>query len=73
MTNQRIICEAVLDYYPDANLIVKVNTQAEKSALEDIKISTFVHAEYETAALLVKQSLWPVLWCITNYNRWPDF
>jgi CPA2 family monovalent cation:H+ antiporter-2 len=57
LTNQRIICEAVLDYYPDANLIVKVNTQAEKSALEDIKISTFVHAEYETAALLVKQSL----------------
>jgi len=55
--NKQIICEAVLNYYPEANLVVKVNTFEEKEALLDIKIRSFVHADQETAALLVKQSL----------------
>jgi len=57
LKNKQIICEAVLGYYPKANLIVKVNTLEEKSALAGINISSFVHAQQETAALLVKQSL----------------
>lgn len=57
LKNKQIICEAVLEYYPNANLIVKVSTLEEKSALAGINISSFVHAQQETAVLLVKQSL----------------
>ena len=56
LKNKQIICESVLDYYPDANLVVKVNTLEEKAALADINIRSFVHAQQETADLLVKQS-----------------
>lgn len=55
--NKQIICESVLDYYPGANLVVKVNTLEEKAALADINIKYFVHAQQETAELLVKQSM----------------
>ncbi len=58
LKNKQIICESVLDYYPDANLVVKVNTLEEKSALKDINIKYFVHAQQETADLLVKQSMY---------------
>ena len=57
LKNKQIICQAVLDYYPDANLIVKVSTLEEKAAMSDIKINSFVHAQHETAMLLVKQSI----------------
>ena len=57
LKNKQIICESVLDYYPDANLVVKVNTLEEKVALADINIKYFVHAQEETAVLLVKKSL----------------
>ncbi|PKH89121.1 cation:proton antiporter domain-containing protein [Colwellia sp. Bg11-28] len=57
LKNKQIICESVLDYYPDANLVVKVNTIEEKAALADINIRSFVHAQQETAELLVKQSI----------------
>ena len=57
LKNKQIICQAVLDYYPEANLIVKVSTLEEKAAMSDIKINSFVHAQHETAMLLVKKSL----------------
>lgn len=57
LINKQIICEAVLDYHPQANLIVKVSTLEEKEALSELKIKAFVHAHHETALLLVKQSL----------------
>ena len=57
LKNKQIICEAVLNYYPNANLIVKVNTLEEKNSLADLKINSFVHAHHETAILLVKQSI----------------
>ncbi|ASP47241.1 cation:proton antiporter [Cognaticolwellia beringensis] len=57
LVNKQIICSAVLAHYPNAKLVVKVNTLEEKAALADIKISSFVHAQHETAALLVKQSM----------------
>ena len=56
LKNKQIICEAVLDYYPQANLIVKVNTLEEKNALSVLNIKAFVHAHHETAMLLVKRS-----------------
>lgn len=57
LKNTRIICESVLDYYPEANLLVKVNTLEDKQALADLSIKSFVHGQYETARLLVKRSL----------------
>ena len=54
--NIQIICESVLDYHPQANLVVKINTLTEKNALSDLAINSFVHAQHETALLLVKHS-----------------
>jgi len=57
LKGKQLICEAVLDYYADANLVVTVNTLEEKSALSHLAIKSFVHAQHETAVLLVKQSV----------------
>ena len=57
LKNKCIICEAVLEYYPEASLVVKINTLEEKAALSDLKIKSFVHAQHETAVLLVDRSL----------------
>ena len=57
LKNKRIICEAVLGCYPEASLVVKINTLEEKAALSDLKIKSFVHAQHETAVLLVEHSL----------------
>lgn len=57
LRTKRIICQAVLSYYPQANLIVKINTLEEKQALADLHINAFVHAQHETALLLVKESI----------------
>ncbi|MFT5004303.1 MAG: CPA2 family monovalent cation:H+ antiporter-2 [Flavobacteriales bacterium] len=57
LKNKQIICQAVLDYYPKANLVVKVNSLEEKKALAGININFFVHAQHETAVLLVKKSM----------------
>ena len=63
MTNivtKKIICQAVLDYFPQANLVVKINSMDDKRALQGISINSFVHAQQEAARLLVKKSLAPV-------------
>lgn len=57
LKNKQIICEAVLKYHAGANLVVKVNSQEEQSALAGLNIKSFVHAQHETAMLLVKHSL----------------
>lgn len=56
LKNKKIICESVLDYHPQANLIVKINTLDEQQALAHLNIKSFVHAHHETATLLVKKS-----------------
>lgn len=56
IANIQIICESVLNYYPEANLVVKINTSVEKKALANIAIKSFVHAQHETGMLLVKHS-----------------
>ena len=60
LTNKKIICDAVLSYYPDANLIVKIDTVEEKNSLENIGIKSFVYPQRETAELLVEKSIIPV-------------
>jgi CPA2 family monovalent cation:H+ antiporter-2 len=57
LVTKKIICQAVLDYYPQAKLIVKVNSRAEQSALSGLNIHSFVHARHEAALLLVKKSV----------------
>jgi CPA2 family monovalent cation:H+ antiporter-2 len=56
LKHKKIICESVLEYHPDANLVVKVSTIEERRELSGLKIKSFVHAQQETAKLLVKQS-----------------
>lgn len=57
LANKQIICESVLDYYPEANLLVKINNIKERHELSELSIKHFVHGDYETAQLLVKESL----------------
>ncbi|WP_372881935.1 cation:proton antiporter [Psychromonas sp.] len=57
LRTKKIICEAILNYHPEANLVVKVNTTSEKQSLEELSINSFVHAQHETALLLVEKSL----------------
>lgn len=57
LSSKKIICQAVLDYHPQAQVIVKVTSLAEQEALKDLAITDFIHAYQETARLLVKSSL----------------
>ena len=57
LVKKKIICQAVLDFYPQAKVIVKINSVEERKALQGLGISAFVHAEHETARLLVKKSI----------------
>ena len=63
LLTKRIICEAILDYYTDANIIVKINTVEEKIALKNLGVKSFVHAEHEIAGLLVEKSMASTLPC----------
>jgi CPA2 family monovalent cation:H+ antiporter-2 len=56
LLTKKLIYQAVLDYYPQAKLIVKVNSRAEQSALSGLNIQSFVHARHEAALLLVKRA-----------------
>jgi len=56
LTTKKLICEAVLEYFPSAKLIVKINSLEEKQQLSHMPIKAFVHAQRETASLLVEQS-----------------
>jgi CPA2 family monovalent cation:H+ antiporter-2 len=57
LLNKKIICQAVLNYDPLAQVVVKISSIAEKQSLHGIGITDFVHAYQETARLLVKSSL----------------
>ncbi|WP_428028682.1 cation:proton antiporter [Arcobacter sp.] len=52
-----LICNAVLSFYKDANLVVKVDSIEEKKMLKELNIKKFVYAYQEVADLLVKESL----------------
>ena len=56
-TKIKLISEAVLQFNKNANLVVKVDTKAEKRELKELQIKSFVSAQHEIATLLVKESL----------------
>ena len=56
LETKKLICEAVLEYFSSAKLIVKINSLEEKKQLSHIAITAFIHAQRETASLLVEQS-----------------
>jgi len=57
VATKKIICDAILNYYPQANLLVKINNINEKHELADFPIQHYVYGQYETAQLLVEKSL----------------
>ncbi len=54
---KRLICEAVLRYSKDANLIVKITSLEEKNKLSDLDITTIVDGKVEVARVLVERML----------------
>jgi len=57
LVKKRLICEAVLNFKHDANLIVRIDSLAEKKELKDLNIKYYVHSQIETAKLMVEKSL----------------
>ncbi|WP_340679566.1 cation:proton antiporter [Paraglaciecola sp.] len=57
LLTKKIICQAILDYYPAASIVVKINSREEQLALSGLNIHSFVHARHEAAVLLVKKSM----------------
>ena len=54
---KRLICEAVLKYSKNANLIVKVVSLEEKEKLSDLDITTIVDGKVEVARVLVERMI----------------
>ena len=57
ISKKSLICDAILKYDEDANLIVKIDSINEKKQLSDLSIQNFIHAQQETAKLIVQKSL----------------
>jgi CPA2 family monovalent cation:H+ antiporter-2 len=55
--NIRLISEAILDYFKDANIIIKVDSAEEKKSMKDLSELEFVDASYEISNLLVNHAL----------------
>lgn len=51
-----LICDAILKYCPDANIILKYESLEERHILNDLKIKKFVHAHAEIGRLLVEEA-----------------
>ena len=51
-----LICDAILKYCPDANIILKYESIEEKHLLIDLNIKKFVHAHAEVGRLLVEEA-----------------
>jgi CPA2 family monovalent cation:H+ antiporter-2 len=54
---KRAVCEAVLKYTKDINLIVKVNSLEDKEALSDLGITTVVDSKVEVGRVLVERMI----------------
>ena len=52
-----MICEAVLNFYKDANILLKIESVDEKLQLKDLNIKKFVHAHFEVGRLLVQEAM----------------
>lgn len=57
ISKKSLICEAILKYDENANLIVKIDSKSEKQYLSDLNIKNFIHAQQETANLIIQKSL----------------
>jgi CPA2 family monovalent cation:H+ antiporter-2 len=55
MDKKRLVCEAVLKYSKDINLIVKVVSLEEKEKLSDLDITVMVDGKEEVANMLVEK------------------
>ena len=64
MNKKRAICEAVLKYTKDINLIVKVVSLEEKEALSDLDITVIVDGKLEVGRVLVER----MVTCQLNYH-----
>jgi len=56
LSNKRLICEALLSFKEDMNIILNVDTVEEKKSLRDLPIKSFVLAQHEVADLLVEKA-----------------
>ena len=54
---KRLICEAVLKFHSEANILLKIESVDEKALLKDLNIEKFVHAHIEVGRLLVNEAL----------------
>lgn len=54
---KRLICEAVLNFHKEANILLKIESIDEKASLKDLNIKKFVHAHIEVGRLLVEEAL----------------
>ena len=57
LKQKQLICEAVLNFKKESNLIVKIDSLDEKKQLEDFDIKHYVHSQLETANLMVEKAL----------------
>ncbi|NPA59105.1 MAG: potassium transporter [Epsilonproteobacteria bacterium] len=61
---KRAICEAIVKYTRNINLIVKVNSLKDKQSLDDLGITTIVDGKVEVARVLVER----MISCQLNYR-----
>ena len=54
---KRLICEAVLNFHKEANILLKIESLDEKAQLKDLDIKKFVHAHFEVGRLLVEEAV----------------
>ena len=54
---KRLICEAVLKFHSEANILLKIESIDEKALLKDLNIKKYVHAHIEVGRLLVDEAL----------------
>jgi len=53
LDRKKLISQAVLNFAPDANIIVKIDSTDERKSLRDIDISKFIDSNMEVGKLLV--------------------
>lgn len=62
-----LICDAILKYHPEANIILKYESLEEKHHFIDLNIKKFIHAHAEVGRLLVEEATHS---CDLNYHRY---
>ena len=53
---KRLICEAVLNFKEDANIVVKIDSIDERKSLKDLDIKSFVDSNMEVGKIIVDES-----------------